>query len=376
MRGSIVKKDGRYYVVHDVFVDGKRKRKWTPAGATQAEADDKLTEVMGAVKRGVYVNATRVTVEKFLIEQWLPAARATVKPSTAELYATIIDIYVVPHIGGVRLQELRGSHLNRLYATLSTTGSRSRKPLAPKTIRNVHTLLHRACRDAVRWELVARNVTESADPPKVPAPAVAHWSADTVRAFLGSCEADRLFPLWHTIATTGLRRGEALALRWADLELDHGRASISRTLSWVNKTSSFTEPKTAKSRRVVPLPTETVAVLREHRKRQLRERLAAAEVYVDSGLVFAQEDGTPLPPKRISKAFGRAVERSGLPALTVHGLRHTFATVALGAGVQTKLVSDVLGHSSSSITADIYSHATEPMTRYASDQVAAALFGR
>jgi len=125
----------------------------------------------------------------------------------------------------------------------------------------------------------------------------------------------------------------------------------------------------------VPLPTETVAVLREHRKRQLRERLAAGEVYVDNGLVFAQEDGTPLPPKRITKAFRRAVDRSGLPPLTVHGLRHTFARVALGEGIQTKIVSDVLGHSSSSITADIYSHATEPMTRDASDRVAAAMFG-
>jgi len=376
MRGSIVKRDGRYYVLHDVVVNGIRKRKWTPAGRTQAEADDKLTEVMGQVKRGVYVNATRTTVAAYLTETWLPAARATVKPSIAELYETVIRAYIEPHdLGGLPLQQVKGAHLNALYAQLSKSGRRDGKPLAAKTIRNVHTLLHRAFRDAMRWEIVVRNPADAADPPKVARPSPRYWTSEQVAAFLAATVDDRLGPLWVTIATMGCRRGEALALRWSDIDLDKGRASISRTLSWVAKAATFTEPKTAASLRVVPLPPQTIAVLREVRKRQAAERLAAGEMWVDLGLVFALEDGSPLTSSRVNGAFRRAVTRAKLPKLSPHGLRHTFATVALEAGVLTKVVADVLGHSSATITADLYSHTTEPSTRDASDRVAAAMFG-
>jgi integrase len=271
MRGSIVKKSGQYYIVHDVYLDGQRKKKWTPAGKTQDEADDKYIEVMGQVKRGVYVDPKKTTVEQYLTGTWLPAARSTVKPSTAELYETVIAAYVKPHdLASIRLQDVRGGHLNALYATLETSGRRNGKPLAAKTIRNVHTLLHRALRDAVRWDLLIRNPADVADPPKVPRPTARYWTAEQVGKFLSATTDDRLGPLWLTIATTGLRRGEALALRWSDMQLDKGRASISRTLSWVDNAATFTDPKSAASQRVVPLPAQTVAVLREHRKRPAR----------------------------------------------------------------------------------------------------------
>ena len=377
MRGSIVKPKGRdvYYVVVDEMVDGERKRRWHPAGKTKRDAEDKLAEIVGKVKQGVYVSPTRATVETYLRETWLPAARGTVKPSTAELYGTIIDTYIVPHLGATKLQQVKGSHLNALYATLETSGRKNGTPLGAKTIRNVHTLLHRAFRDAMRWEMLSRNPADAADPPKVPRPVPRYWTAPQVGAFLIATADDRLGPLWFTIAATGCRRGEALALRWSDLDLDKGRASISRTLAWVDKTATFTEPKTAASSRVVPLPAEAVAVLREQRKRQAAERLAAGELWNGLGLVFALEDGNPTPPKRVTKAFERAVGRAALPPLSVHGLRHTFATVALEAGILTKVVADVLGHSSATITADLYSHTTEPSTRDASDRVASAMFG-
>jgi integrase len=298
-----------------------------------------------------------------------------VKPSTAELYETIIDAYIAPHIGGTRLQDLKGAHLNRLYATLAESGRKNGKPLAAKSIRNVHTLLHRAFRDAIKWDLLARNPAEAADPPKLARPTARFWTATELGAFLRATADDRLSALWYVIGTTGLRRGEALALRWSDLDLERGRASVSRTLGWVDKKPAFTTPKTDRSRRTVALPRETIAALRNLHKRQAAERLAAGALWADLDLVFSLEDGSPLPPGRVTKLFGRAVERAGLPALSPHGLRHSWATMALGEGVQTKIVSDALGHSSVSITADIYSHTTEPMTRDASERVAGALFG-
>ena len=376
MRGSIVRKGSVYYVKHDVYVDGKRKQKWTRAGTTRDEADDMLVQVMGQVKKGVYVDSSRTTVAEYLKGTWLPAIRSTIKPSTAELYETIVRAHIEPHIGGTKLQDVKPPHLNAMYATLSTSGKRDGTGLGAKTVRNAHGLLHRAFRDAVRWELLVRNPAEYADPPRVGAADINAWNGEEVRTFLDACRSDRLHPLWHLTATTGLRRGETLALRWSDLDLKAQRVSVSRTAAFVGGETTYQEPKTARSRRAVPLPAETVEVLKAWRKVQAAERLAAGELYdAEANLVFADERGKALPPKRVTKAFGRAVDRSGLPSITLHGLRHTFATVALGAGVQVKLVADILGHSSAQITADVYSHSTEPMTREASDRVAAAMFG-
>ncbi len=375
-KGSIVgRKNGTYYVVIELPPDaeGKRRQKWHRAGSKE-DAERLLPELLVQVHRGVYVATSRTTVRDYLLKSWLPSL--DVRASTAELYETIVNAYVVPHIGTVRLQELAPAHLKSLYKTLQTSGRRGGQPLAPKTIRNVHTTLHRALRDAVEEELVIRNVADAVRLTKVEWTAPAHWNAEQVASFVTATKDDRLGPLWFILASTGLRRGEALALRWPDLSLDHGRASVHRSLAWVRKQPAFGEPKTKAGRRTVPLPAETVTVLKAHRKRQAAEQLAAGELWKDLGLVFSLEDGSPVPPKRVTKAFGRAVERAGLPKLTPHGLRHTFATVALEEGVLTKVVADVLGHSSASITADLYSHTTEPSTRDASERVASAMFGR
>jgi integrase len=376
MRGSIVKRKAGYYVVVELppGEGGKRRQRWHKAGRTLDEAERRLPELVQQVHHGVYVANSRTTVKDYLVKTWLPATR--VRASTAALYRTIVDVYVVPNIGSVRLQELNPAHLNALYDTLETSGRKNGKPLAAKTVRNVHTTLHRAFRDAVKWELLIRNPADAADPPKVERTAPAHWTGEDVAKFMVATRDDRLGPLWLTIATTGMRRGEALALRWEDVSLEHARASIHRSLAWVAGKADWNEPKTKAGWRTVPLPPETVTVLREHRKRQLEERLAAGELYEDSGLLFTLEDGSPIPPGRVTKGFVRAVERAGLPRLSPHGLRHTWATVALEAGVLTKVVADVLGHSSATITADLYSHTTEPTTRDASDKVAAAVFGR
>ena len=157
--------------------------------------------------------------------------------------------------------------------------------------------------------------------------------------------------------------------------LKTGHASISQSLAWVDKQPMFLEPKTTRSRRLVPLAPETVAAVREHRVRQVQERLAAGALYVDHGLVFAGQDGAPLTPGDVTKAFGRAVDKAGLPKLTLHGLRHTWATLALGAGIPAKVASEMLGHSSTAITLDTYSHVSEGMTRDAADKVGAIVFG-
>ena len=205
------------------------------------------------------------------------------------------------------------------------------------------------------------------------------WDVDDLRTFLGAAGDDDLGPVWLMLATTGIRRGEALGLKWSDVDLDAGRVTIRRTLSYEGTTPTLTEPKTAKSRRLVTIPAETVAALKSQKARQAEVRLAVGRGYRDEGFVFTGPAGAPLNPTTVSRSFVRLVEGLGLPRLTVHGLRHTWATVALGSGVPAKVASEVLGHSSIAITLDASSHTLPAMQEAATQAVAdrnSALSGR
>jgi integrase len=316
---------------------------------------------------GTYAPPSRATVEDFLADEWLPAIRAEVRPGTWNLHRINAHAYIQPKLGGLRLHDLSPAHLNRLYAELL-------ERLAPKTVRNVHGTLSRALGDAVRWGRVGRNVATLANPPRVPDPETPSWTAEELSAFLGHVREDRLHPAWLTVATTGLRRGELLALAWEHVDLDAGRLGIRRALVMVAGQPNFSDPKTKRSRRSLPIPPETVSAMRSWRKQQAEERLAWGPAWQDHGLVFTREDGTPLHPDRVAEAFARNVEAAGLPRLTLHGLRHTYATLALRAGVHPKVVQEILGHANIGITLDRYSHAVPALEQEAAAKVARLIF--
>lgn len=231
------------------------------------------------------------------------------------------------------MQALTPARLNRLYADLLARGGRGGKGLWPKTVRNTHTMIHRALTDALRWGRVARNVAELADPPKARGREMKTWTADEVRTFLEHVRSHRLYAAWLLVSTTGLRRGEILGLHWRDVDLGTARLAVRSTLVMVNNTPTWSTPKTAKGRRSVPLPAETVAALRSHSAQQGRERLALGEGYQDGDLVFGREDGAPLHPDTFERNFDRLAAEAGSPAIRLHDVRHTFATLALRAGV-------------------------------------------
>jgi integrase len=198
------------------------------------------------------------------------------------------------------------------------------------------------------------------------------WDAATLRRFLDASreQNDRLHPLWVLIATTGMRRGEALGLRWVDLDVEAGRLRVVRTITQTRSAVVVGEPKTARGRRAVALDGSTVAVLRDHRRRMLEERLLVGPDFVDHGLVFHQPDGRSLRPDAVSDAFLRRVARYGQPRLTLHGLRHTWATLALEQGVHPRVVQERLGHSTIAITLGIYSHVAPTLHDEAAQLVA------
>jgi integrase len=252
--------------------------------------------------------------------------------------------------------------------------------LSPKSIRLVHLVLHKALSDARRKGTVIRNVAELADPPKQRArkrQEIKVWSADELHRFLDHSRDHRLHPTWFVASHTGMRRGEVLGLRWADVDLDRRRLSVSQAVILVAYKMVISDIKTDTGRRTIDLDGRTVEVLRAWRKRQLEERLLCGAAYQDNDLVFARPDGTPTNPDLFSQSFDRLLTRSDLPRIRLHDLRHTHATILLKAGVPVKVVSERLGHASPAFTISVYQHVIPGMQADAatvfSDLVATAL---
>jgi integrase len=335
--------------------DGKRIQKWGSGFERRKEAEAGLTEALENLRTGSYVEPAKLTVAQFLRDEWLPAMRGSLRPSTFDSYGMIVRTRIAPEVGSVALQRLTPSTLNAMYANLS-------ERLSPRSVRYTHAVMRHALADAVKWDRLVRNVADSAEPPSAKAAKprkMPTWSKDQLRTFLDHVREDRLFAAWRVLATTGMRRGELMALRWPDLDLDAGRVAIP-------------DSKTGTGRSVV-LDSETVAALRAHRKAQAREKLALGPAYEDHGLVFCREDGVPIWAQSISRMFKRHASEAGLPSIRLHDVRHTAATLALQAGIHPKVVSERLGHATIAVTLDTYSHVVPGLQEDAAATLAALL---
>jgi integrase len=367
MRGHIRKRGTKWAVVVDIGRDenGKRVQKWHSGFARRKDAERALTEILGRVETGTYVEPAKLTVIGYLEDEWLPAIRATVRPLTYKTYQLNVR-RVMSYIGSIRLQQLTPAMLNRMYGEL---GER----LAPRTVRLCHAVLRRALADAVKWNRLARNPADAASPPRTESSLMRIWTAEQLRVFLDHVREDRLYAAWHVLAMTGMRRGELLGLTWKAIDLDAGRLAITQALVPGKGAPQLSEPKTARGRRNVALDPTSVFVLREHRKRHLEERFAWGPAYRGGDFVFCREDGSPFWPEEFSAAFKRLTKATDLPVIRLHDLRHTHATLALQAGVHPKVVSERLGHASIGITLDTYSHAIPALQEDAAAKVAALI---
>jgi integrase len=357
----------------------EERRRETKAGfATQKACQAAMNKLLVAVDQQSYSAPTKASVREYLTKEWLPAVKATIRPSTYNSYVQHVECHIAPHIGSVKLAKLTGSQINALYAKLAETGRKDGKSgLSPMTIHHVHACLHKACKDAVRWGHISRNPLDAADPPRKKGDGTREmqtWTKEQLKAFLESVRDDRLSPLWHLIAMTGMRRGEAIGLRWQDVDLENARLSVRRALIPINRDVVVSEPKTAKGRRVIALDPGTVEVLKAQAARQLDEQKQWDDGLVDSGLVFTVACGAALDPESVSRYFRQAVKQSLLPRIRLHDLRHTHATLALQAGIHPKVVSERLGHATVSITLDTYSHAIPAMQEEAAALIAGLVF--
>jgi integrase len=325
-RGTIIRRGNGYSVVLDLGrgPDGKRIRRWHSGFRTKRDAERARVELLARVDSGAYVEPSRLTLGTFLVEQWLRGLAGQVRQTTLHSYSTNLERYVVPRIGATLLQRLTPARLNGLYAELLAAGGRDSRPLSARTVQAVHMTVRKAIGDAARW---------------------------------------------------GMRRGELLGLRWVDVDLDLARVAIRQTLVLAGRQVVTSEPKTSRGRRSIALDPRTVAALRAWRAAQAAERLQWGSAWTDSGMVFTREDGTPIHPETFSDQFAWRVKVAGLRPIRLHDLRHTHASLGLAAGVPIKVMSERLGHTSSSFTADAYQHVTPALEEQAAATVARLVFG-
>lgn len=376
-------KTGTWWFVADLGPgpDGKRRQARRRGFPTKKAAQEELDRLRVRVHEGTFVRPERMTVAEYL-DRWLDSLTTTgMRPSTIASYRRNLRLHVLPHLGGVQLQRLGPLELDTLYGQLVTAGNRKvAGPLSNRTVRYVHTILRKSLADALRKGLVVRNVADAASPPSAKsarAPEMAWWQPDELRAFLDFVADDELAPLFRVAAMTGMRRGEVCGLRWSDVDLDAGRATVRQQIVVVDHIPTFSEhTKTDRGRRSIDLDAKTVSVLRAHRARQAANRLAIGSGYRDElDLVFAQVDGSPVDPESVALVFTRRVARSGLPRIRFHDLRHSHCAALIAAGQDAKVISRRLGHASVSFTYDKYGHLMPEADTAAATAVAALVDG-
>ncbi len=337
--------------------DGKQKYYTETVHGTKKAAQQRLTELLRQLDTGGFVEPTKTTFGEF-VERWLEDYQG-LRPNTRKSYEDALRVHIVPALSHIPLAKLRPTDLASYYSAALRAPRKDGKPgtLSSTTVAQHHRIIHRILETAVRWGLVARNVADAVEPPRKAEHRPEVWTPEEARRFMDAIADHRLHALYVTAIMTGMRRGELLALRWSNVNLDAGWLSVQEAVVMVDGRPQIREVKSKKSRRRIDLPPELVAVLRQHRARQARERLLMGPAYEDNDLVFCQPNGRMLWPNNVSeRQFKALCKRAGVRPICFHELRHSHASFLLAAGVHPKVVSERLGHSTVSITLDIYSH--------------------
>ena len=313
--------------------------------------------------------ASTITVGE-LLDRWLDEAVAlTVRPGTLASYRYVVRVHLRPALGDVPLASLTAQHVQGFLNAKAASG------LAPRTVGYLRGVLRQALGFAERMDLVGRNVARLARPPRVPRRQVSPLTIEQARTFRAAVAGDRLEALYLVAVGCGLRQGEILGLRWDDVDLERRTLSVRFALARVDGELRLVEPKSATSRRTVPMPAFVADALAAHRVRQATEALPRRPAPPDpfADLVFTTTLGTPLDGISVTRRFQRVLKGAGLPRQRFHDLRHAAASYMLAAGVPARVVMETLGHSEISLTLNTYSHVLPGLGRDAADRMDALL---
>lgn len=336
---------------------GKRKRVTVGTYKTKKEAEKAERDALTQRERGALLDPAKTTVAE-LMESWLKTKAGEITGQSARDYEITVRRHIIPAFGNVPVQRLTAPRIQAQYDAWREAG------MSADRIRGCHMRLSRALAQAVRFGIVTSNVCNSVDPPKLARSKAHTWNLQEAAIFLEASRSDWLHPLWHLLLLEGMWRGEALGLRWRDVNLERWTAHIVQTvlLNKADRGKALIQErtKTQAGARSVRLTARTLEALKEHRTMQLQRRIASTE-WEDNDLIVCTAKGTPINPGNVRRNFNAIIRDTGLRRIRPHDLRHTSATLLLLAGTPAKIVSERLGHATVGITLDLYSHVLPDM---------------
>jgi len=358
--GSIIqRKDGRWMAT--LTLDGKRRYFY---GNTQKEALEKRRASQREHAQGILATGPTQTLNVYL-KHWLEDVhKPTVSLRTYLTYCGNLNNYILPTLGHIQLRKLTPQHVQSFYAKLLKEG------LSASTIKGIHGILHGALDNAVRWNLVSRNVSGLVKKPRIVKHKIHPLTEEQVRTLLDAVKGDVLEGIITVTLVTGLRRGEVLGLKWEDIDLENKYLYVRRSVGRAYKYGIIeSEPKTKSGLRVIKLPNIVVDVIREHKVRQDAVKIEIGDKWQDSGYVFCNGKGKFLDASQLQVMYKRLLKRTMLPNIRFHDLRHSAATIMISMGVNPKVVQEILGHSTISMTMDTYAHVLPSMQEDATQKL-------
>lgn len=372
LAGQIIERGKDIWLVRVYLGKGannKRKYHNKTIHGNKKSAQAYLNKVLHQKDTGTFNEQSKELLSGYL-EKWLEnSARPKLREKTYQSYKSLIRLYINPQLGDLIISQMTPINIQNMINGMIDKG------LSARTIRYAFSVLRSALGQAVKWQMIYRNPTEYVDLPKSVKREMKVLSTSEVKSFLAVATESRHYVLFSLLITTGLRPGEALGLKWNDIDFINGKLRVQRALVRNGMSWALLEPKTAKSRRTIPIPPSVLLSLREHRTKQAEE-LLSSHGFIKHDFVFSAYDGEPLNEANIVKRhFKPLLKKAGLDStLRLYDLRHTCATLLLSAGEHPKIVSERLGHSSITMTLDVYSHVLPDMQEGATTKLERMLF--
>jgi integrase len=359
--------------------EGKRKRtrpiyrRGTSMEVRQA-LEKEVESLAGQLQNGVDLEvSSRSTLQQYLVWWLQDVAPLSVRPITLASYESKLRTHVYDKLGKVVLVALKPAQLTSLYSNMLRSG------LSKRTVQYVHAILRKALTDAVEHRLLQHNVARGVKAPKPDPKEATYIPPEKIPALCDAIINDWLYPLFYLAMASGLRRGELCALRWNDIDWNRGKVRVDESCQELSRAQGgiqYGQPKSKKGRRSIIVPEETMDVLRAHRKMQAEQRLHMGPAWKGEDFVFTSPNGAPLRPSVVSNHWRLIRKRVGVEGaedVVLHGLRHTHATLLLLAGIQPKVVMDRLGHSTTALGQDIYSHVIKSMEDEVAEKLSAIM---
>lgn len=371
MKGYFRKRGDKWSFTIDIGRDpatGKRKQKTQGGFKTKKEAQQVCANLISDLTKGVFVDSDNMTVQD-LVKEYLETAKLKVRDTTYKNYKRAADSRIIPFLGQLPIKEFTHAHGQKFVNDLVDVG------LSPRYIEYVFTVLKGAIGHGVKTERLVKDPLQHVEVPRPRRETHTTWTIEEISRFLHFAKFDN--PIYYItlklLIHTGMRRGEVLGLRWKDVDLKENKISVTASLVYDDEGFRFSEGKTASSKRLISIDEELAGELKRYKAQQNQFKLALGEAYTDLDLVCAREDGKPIYARTLALKFDSIIKKASVPKIRLHDLRHTHATVLLKLGENPKVVSERLGHSTVTMTLDIYSHVTPDMQKSTADKFGNAL---